>query len=86
MRHISNFRDKGDTETTEAWFKFSAHNTQAQYGYGTEDNASQYQDKLNWSRAINHFSFERLSEEQAKALKLDQNSEAFDLYENLVAE
>lgn len=71
---------------TEFWFKFSAYNSQALYGYGTQDQASQYEDKLNWSRAINHYSATQLSEDEANELCLGQSGEAFDIYEVLIAE
>jgi hypothetical protein len=37
------------------WFKFSAYNTAPMFGYGTKAEASEYQDILNASRAINHY-------------------------------
>jgi hypothetical protein len=70
----------------EHWFKFSAYGEQHRYGYGTELQASDYQDKLNWSRAAKHYIVYKLSEAEAKALGLEQNSEAVNLYEELASE
>jgi hypothetical protein len=40
---------------TEKWFAFKAYNTETMYGFGTEAEASEYQDHLNKDRAINHY-------------------------------
>lgn len=42
----------------ENWYAFTAYNTQTQYGYGTEQEASIYADHLNSKRNINHYSYE----------------------------
>ncbi len=73
---------KGDTQMTkypENWYEFRAYNTQVEYGYGTADAADAYCDKLNADRDINCFGAYVLTADQAAEMKLEQNSEAVNL-------
>lgn len=46
----------------EKWFKFSAYNSQAIYGYGTEQEADAYCDRLNRNREINVYGAEEITD------------------------
>ncbi|MEQ1614464.1 MAG: hypothetical protein ABL904_17085 [Hyphomicrobiaceae bacterium] len=43
--------------TGDRWWKFSAYNSQAQYGWGDEAEASAYADFMNQDREINHYTY-----------------------------
>ena len=49
-------------------FKFTAYNTEAQYGYGTEKQAIEYVELLNKDREVNLYEYEliEISEEEAE--------------------
>ena len=49
-------------------FKFTAYNTEAQYGYGTEEQAIEYVELLNKDREVNLYEYEliEISEEEAE--------------------
>ncbi len=70
----------------EFWFKFTAFNEQARYGYGTAMQASDYADKLNWSRTINHFWPQLLESDEVAELGLEEGDLGFNLYEVLASE
>lgn len=46
----------------EAWYKFTAYNTQARYGYGTEAQAERYVDLLNKGRDINVYAYAQITD------------------------
>ncbi len=66
------------TNTTQ-WFAFRAYNSQTIYGFGSDDEASQYADHLNANREVNLYAPYSLSEAEATELKLEDNTEAFNL-------
>jgi hypothetical protein len=70
---------------TEAWYRISTYNTQALYGFGTEAEAEKYVDILNEGRDMNIYSAERLTSEEAAELRLEDNTEAFNLDDELAA-
>lgn len=45
------------TTSNENWYEFTAYNSEAIYGYGTEKEAEQYCDKLNEGREINVYGY-----------------------------
>lgn len=55
----------------EAWYKFTAYNTQSQFGYGTADQAEKYADHLNKSREINVYNAAKV-EDADEIAKLDK--------------
>lgn len=67
----------------QSWYKFVAYNTQTLYGYGTAEEADQFSDQLNASRVINHYAAHALDEATATELKLEDNTEAFNIGDEL---
>ena len=70
---------------TQHWFAFRAYNSQAIYGYGTHDEAWAYREILNTNRTVNMFDWVELSDNEATELKLEENTEAFNLDDELAA-
>lgn len=57
---------RNDAETTgERWWVFTAYNSQAHYGFGTEAEADAYSDILNRKREINVYGYEAVEDEDA---------------------
>jgi hypothetical protein len=73
----------GNTEMNAqySWYEFRAYNAQRLYGYGTQEEAYQYADRLNREREVCHFVPYQLSEEQAT--KLGPADDAFNLEDAL---
>lgn len=67
----------------EHWYEFTAYNTQKLYGYGPAFAADQYTDHLNKNREINHYAAYQISDEMAAELKLESNTEAFVILDEL---
>jgi hypothetical protein len=67
----------------EAWYAFKAYNSQTQYGYGTATEADQYADLLNRNREINVYAPHKLDDAEAAELKLEGNTDAFNLSDAL---
>jgi hypothetical protein len=67
------------------WYSFAAHNTTAQYGYGSASEADRYADYLNRDRDINCFHAVPLTDEDAVELRLGENTEAVNLDDELAA-
>lgn len=63
----------------EKWFKFTAYNSQAVYGIGTEAEADKYCDILNSKREINVYSWRELDGEAAKRLDSGDDTDGFRL-------
>jgi hypothetical protein len=61
------------------WFAFRAYNTQALYGFGTEAEAERFASHLNETRAINVYAPYPLSDAEAVELRVEDNSEAFNI-------
>lgn len=58
---------------TTAWYKITAYNTQARYGYGSEAEAAKLCEILNSGREINVYSFEVVEDaEEIARLESDQ--------------
>lgn len=70
---------------TQHWFAFRAYNSQAIYGYGTAEEAEEYCDALNRDRDINVYGAYPLDDSEAAELRLDENTEAFNLDDELAA-
>jgi len=47
------------------WFKFSAYNTESQFGYGTQEEAIEYLEYLNEDREINQFQYETIRDQDS---------------------
>ena len=62
----------------EAWYKFTAYNSQAQYGYGTEAQAERYVDLLNKDRDINVYAYKQITDAEEIA-NLDKGDAGFSL-------
>ena len=58
----------------EKWFVFTAYNSQAAYGYGTEKEADAYADILNRKREINVYGYEEITDPDTLA-GLDSGSD-----------
>jgi hypothetical protein len=63
--------------TLTGWFAFKAYNAQTQYGYGTEQEASLYEDELNKGRTYYHAY--PMTRDQVADLKLADNDLGFSL-------
>ena len=63
----------------ENWFAFRAFTTQTQYGYGTEQEAEKYAERLNRNRYINVYASYAVTDEVVKALNLDNSDLGFAL-------
>ena len=61
------------------WFRFTAYNEQAQYGYGTTRCADKYCDNINEGREINHWHYTALDADET--IDLDGRDDTFDLFE-----
>ncbi len=73
--------------TTDHWYQISAHNTDAEYGYGTLGAAERYCAYLNRGREVNLYTPVLLSATEVADLQLDDNTgRGFDLDEALVDE
>lgn len=70
----------------DAWYKFTAYNEQTIHGYGSAMQARDYANMLNWSRVDRHYTPHELSEAEARELDLENRSDTFNLYEELVGE
>lgn len=69
---------------SEKWFAFRAYNSQALYGFGTDEEAKAYGALvLNADREINVYGAYPLTDEEAAELRLTDNTEAFNLDEAL---
>ena len=66
------------------WHKFTAYNSQAQYGYGTEKEAEKYADFLNRNREINVYGFAVVNEAEQLA-NLESDDAGFNLNDCLAA-
>jgi hypothetical protein len=51
----------------EKWFEFTAFNSQAHYGFGTEQEASAYQDILNRKREVGQYGYTEITDADALA-------------------
>jgi hypothetical protein len=69
----------------EQWFAFRAYNSQALYGYGTEEQAEAYVDDLNRQlrRDVNVYGAYALSDDESRGL--EENTEAFNLDDEIEA-
>lgn len=61
------------------FFEFRAYNSQTIYGYGSERDASLYEDYLNRNREINHYGAYSVSKYKAKELRLPYRDDVVDL-------
>lgn len=57
----------------EKWHAFTAYNSQAQYGFGTEAQAKKHCDYLNRNRDINVYGCKALSNERVAELRLEES-------------
>ena len=72
------------SETThDYWWALRAYNTQAQYGYGTRNQAQQWADHLNRGREANLYAPEMCDSQQSD--RLDAGDEGVDLADELAA-
>lgn len=46
------------TQNESNWYEFTAYNSEAIYGYGTEAEAAEYCERLNKDRDINVYSYD----------------------------
>jgi hypothetical protein len=67
----------------DRWYQFKAHNRESQYGYGSDTDASAYQDFLNRKSDINHFQIQAMTPGEARALDTGANTDGFRLDEVL---
>lgn len=70
------------------WYRFGGDNLQTIYAYGTADEASRYQDRLNKGRDSNHYSYAHASDEEARQCENGPHlqEEAYDLADALAQE
>jgi len=54
----------------DMWYKFSGHNLQAVYGFGTRAQADAYAAYLNRDRGANMYGHQPLAEDDAEATRL----------------
>lgn len=68
----------------EKWYAFKAYNSQTHYGYGTEEEAERYTQKLNENREINVYGAYQLSDEEAAEKRLDEGyGDSFNLSDEI---
>jgi len=63
----------------ERWYAFTAYNSQAHYGFGTEQEADKYQDILNRNREVNQYHYRAMSQEEAARLDSGDDTDGFRL-------
>lgn len=67
----------------EKWYKFTAFNSQAQYGYGSLKEANDYCEWLNTNKEKNFYMFVTMTKEQIQQLNLDNGDLGFNLNDAL---
>lgn len=70
--------------TDETWWKFTTYNSQAMYGWGSEDEASAYVDHLNDGKDVNLYSYAEVTDPELIA-ELDDGNEGFNLSDELAS-
>lgn len=78
-------RDHAET-TGERWWIFTAYNSQAHFGFGTEAEADAYSDILNRKREINVYGYEAADDESALKLSTGEDSDGFRLDEAIATQ
>jgi hypothetical protein len=63
----------------EKWFEFTAYNSQAAHGFGTEEEASKYCDILNRSRDVNQYHYREMEGNETAALDSGDDTDGFRL-------
>ena len=82
VNHLLKGHDMSET-THDYWWALQAYNTQAQYGYGTRNQAQQWADHLNRGREANLYAPEMCDSQQSD--RLDAGDEGVDLADELAA-
>jgi hypothetical protein len=77
--------DGYDDEDGYGWWAFTGANLPTSYGFGTREEASAYQDRLNAGREINHYEVHYLPWADARAMGIDDRTDAVNLEEALAA-
>ena len=77
--------DGYDDEGGYGWRAFTGANLQAAYGFGTREEASEYQDRLNAGLEINHYEVRYLPWAEAREMGLDDLTDTVNLEEALAA-
>ena len=75
---ISDIRVHAES-TGERWWIFTAYNSQAHFGFGTDAEADAYSDILNRKREINVYGYEAADDETALKLDNGDDSDGFRL-------
>jgi hypothetical protein len=75
--------DGYDDEDGYGWWSFTGSNLQATYGFGTREEAGEYQDRLNSGRETNHYEVRYLPWAEARAMRLEDRTDAVNLEEAL---
>lgn len=75
--------DGYDDEDGYGWWAFTGSNLQAAYGFGTREEAGEYQDRLNSGREINHYEIRYLPWAEAREMGLEDRTDAVNLEEAL---
>jgi hypothetical protein len=65
------------------WWMFASFNGPPLFGDGTEDEAEQYAGMLNSNRSTNFYYPKAIADEHAEGLDLENNTEAFNIAEEL---
>lgn len=74
------------TANTEQWFAFTAYNSQALYGFGTQDEADRYCDLINSDREINVYAAEAIEDaDRVAALESGDDQTGFAIADELQA-
>lgn len=63
-------------------YRFSAYNSQTEYGWGTEEEAGKYCDYLNRSREINVYGYREITDVD-EIMKRDEDGEVINLADAL---
>lgn len=75
--------DGYDDEDGYCWWAFTGPNLQATYGFGIREEASEYQDRLNDGREVNHYEVHYLPWSEVRKMDLDDRADAVNLEEAL---
>lgn len=75
--------DGYDDEDGYCWWAFTGPNLQATYGFGIREDASEYQDRLNAGREVNHYEVRYLPWAEVRAMGLEDRADAVNLEEAL---
>ncbi len=61
------------------WYRFSAYNTESQYGYGSITEATEYLDFLNEDREINQYEYEVVRDQHLVADLENNRTDGFNI-------